>query len=77
MFTVILKCQRHLHGPFHQDVASALHNLGLAQLRAGNHHEALKSFEEAVRIRKGTLGKEHQQVAVSVFFGTKCLVGIC
>lgn len=64
-FEIILQSQRRRHGPFHQDVASALHNCGLAQLRAGNHHQALKSFEEAVRIRKGTLGKEHPHVAVS------------
>lgn len=64
-FKTILQCQRRLHGPFHQDVAAALHNCGLAQLRAGHHHHAQKSFEEAVRIRKGTLGKEHPHVAVS------------
>ena len=69
-FKVILQCQRRRHGPFHQDVAAALHNCGLAQLRAGSHHEALKSFEEAVRIRKGTLGKEHPHVAVSIAFLT-------
>jgi len=47
-------------------VAAALHNCGLAHLRAGNHHQALKAFEESARIRKGTLGKEHPAVAVSL-----------
>lgn len=65
-FYVILECQRRKHGPFHQDVASALHNCGLAHLRANNNHDALKAFEEAVRIRKGTLGKDHPQVAASL-----------
>jgi tetratricopeptide (TPR) repeat protein len=54
-FEIILQCQRRQHGPFHQDVAAALHNCGLAHLRAGGHKQALKSFEEAARIRKGKL----------------------
>jgi hypothetical protein len=49
----------------HPDVASALHNVGIVQLRALNHAEALKAFEEAARIRKGALGRDHPQVAVS------------
>jgi hypothetical protein len=47
-------------------VAAALHNVGIAQLRAQNYAEALKAFEEAARIRKGALGREHPQVAVSL-----------
>ena len=62
----MFQCQRKRHGPLHQDVAAALHNCGLAQLRTGDHHRALQSFETAVRIRKGTLGKEHPQVAASL-----------
>jgi len=65
-FEVILKCQRRKHGPLHQDVASALHNCGLSQLRAGKYHEAAQSFQEAVRIRKEILGKDHSQVASSL-----------
>jgi tetratricopeptide (TPR) repeat protein len=64
LFEVVLQCQRHRHGPLHPDVASALHNLGITQLRAQNHAEALKSFEEAARVRKGSLGKDHALVAV-------------
>ena len=65
-FQAILQCHRQKHGPYHQDVASALHNCGLAHLRANNNHEAVKCFEEAVRIRKGVLGKEHPHVAASL-----------
>ena len=65
-FEVVLRCQRRRYGPFHQDVAAALHNCGLAHLRTGDHHRAIQSFEEAARIRKGTLGKEHPHVAASL-----------
>jgi Tetratricopeptide repeat len=65
LFEVILQCQRHVHGPLHEDVAAALHNIGITQLRAQNHTEALKAFEEAARVRKGSLGKDHPLVAVS------------
>jgi hypothetical protein len=64
LFDVVLKCQRHLHGPLHPDVAAALHNIGIVHLRAQNHEEALKAFEEAARVRKGSLGKDHPLVAV-------------
>jgi tetratricopeptide (TPR) repeat protein len=50
----------------HPDVAASLHNVGIAQLRALNYPEALKAFEEAARVRKGSLGREHPQVAVSL-----------
>lgn len=66
LFDTVLQCQRRRHGHLHPDVASALHNVGIAQLRAQNHNEALKAFEEAARIRKGALGREHAQVAVSI-----------
>ena len=64
LFDVVLQCQRHLQGPLHPDVAAALHNVGIVQLRSQNHSEALKAFEEAARIRKGSLGKDHPLVAV-------------
>ncbi len=63
-FDVVLQCQRHLQGPLHPDVAATLHNVGIVQLRSQNHSEALKAFEEAARIRKGSLGKDHPLVAV-------------
>jgi tetratricopeptide (TPR) repeat protein len=68
LFETILECQRRRHGQLHPDVASALHNVGIAYLRAQSHNEALKAFEEAARIRKGALGREHPQVAVSSDF---------
>lgn len=64
LFDVVLECQRHRHGHLHPDVAAALHNLGITHLRAHNHSEALKVFEEAARVRKGSLGKDHALVAV-------------
>ena len=64
LFEVVLQCQRRRHGPLHPDVASALHNCGIAQLRAQNHEEALAVFEEAARVRKGSLGRDHPHVAV-------------
>jgi hypothetical protein len=48
----------------HEDVASALHNVGLAHLRGQNVQQALLSFEAAARIRKGSLGDDHELVAV-------------
>jgi tetratricopeptide (TPR) repeat protein len=64
LFEMVLRCQRRRHGTLHPDVAAALHNVGIAQLREQNHLEALKAFEEAARVRKGSLGKDHPLVAV-------------
>lgn len=64
LFELVLECQRRRHGPLHPDVASALHNVGIVHLRSQNHEEALKAFEEAARVRKGSLGKDHPLVAV-------------
>jgi tetratricopeptide (TPR) repeat protein len=66
LFEVVLECQQRRNGDLHPDVAAALHNVGIAQLRALNYPEALKAFEEAARVRKGSLGREHPQVAVSM-----------
>jgi tetratricopeptide (TPR) repeat protein len=64
LFTTILSCQRQRHGNTHPDVASSLHNVGIAQLRQPNYKEALKAFDESARIRKSALGRDHPQVAV-------------
>jgi len=64
LFEIVLQCQRRRHGHLHPDVAAALHNVGIAQLRAQNLEQALKAFEEAARIRKGSLGRDHPHVAV-------------
>ena len=47
LFDVILQCQKRRNGNSHADVAAALYNLGIAQLRSQAHGEALKCFEEA------------------------------
>lgn len=66
LFNIVLQCQRRRNGPVHADVAAALHNVGICQLRASNFDEALQAFEESARIRKGSLGRDHPQVAVSL-----------
>jgi tetratricopeptide (TPR) repeat protein len=48
----------------HHRVAAALHNVGIAKLRAGKLEEAMSSIEEAVQMRKKTLGESHPKVAV-------------
>jgi tetratricopeptide (TPR) repeat protein len=65
LLEVVLDCQRQLHGTVHEDVAGALHNVGIANLRLEDHYKALQAFEEAVRVRKGALGRDHPLVAVS------------
>jgi hypothetical protein len=34
-------------------------------LRLDDHYKSLQAFEEAVRVRKGALGRDHPLVAVS------------
>jgi eukaryotic-like serine/threonine-protein kinase len=65
LFEIVLDCQRRRHGPLHEDVAAALHNVGIANVRMERHEKALQAFEEAVRLRKGSLGRDHPHVAVS------------
>jgi hypothetical protein len=65
LFEVVLDCQRQRHGTVHEDVAAALHNVGIANLRLDDHYKSLQAFEEAVRVRKGALGRDHPLVAVS------------
>lgn len=66
MFETVLQCQRQKHGELHEEVGAALHNVGLVHLRAERHTEALEAFEWAVRVRKGALGRDHPDVAVSI-----------
>jgi tetratricopeptide (TPR) repeat protein len=66
LLEMILDCQRAKNGPLHEDVGSALHNVGIAYMRMEHHYEAMQAFEEAVRVRKGALGRDHPQVAVSL-----------
>lgn len=53
-------------GEEHHRVGAALHNVAVANLRAGLLDDARDAIEEAVRIRKLTLGDENPKVAVSV-----------
>lgn len=53
------------YGEEHYRVGAALHNVGIANLRAGKLDDAMASIEEAVRMRKKTLGATHPKVAVS------------
>lgn len=47
-------------------MGAALHNLGMAQLRAQSYEDAVTSFEEAARVRKGSLGRDHPLVAITL-----------
>lgn len=52
------------YGEEHHRVGAALHNVAVANLRAGMLNDARDAIEEAVRIRETTLGKKHPKVAV-------------
>ena len=55
------------YGEEHHRVGAALHNIAVANLRAGQLNDARDAIEEAVRIRELTLGDKHAKVAVSRF----------
>jgi hypothetical protein len=42
-----------------------LHNVGIANLRAGKLVDAMDAIEEAIRIRKASLGQDDTSVTVS------------
>ena len=52
------------YGEEHHRVGAALHNVAVANLRAGELTDARDAIEEAVRIREMTLGEKHPKVAV-------------
>ena len=56
------------YGEDHHRVGAALHNVAVANLRAGQLDDARDAIEEAVRIRKSTLGAQSPKVAVSFTF---------
>ena len=58
------------HDESHHRVGAALHNIGIVHIRAGNYTDALDAIEEAVKIRKATLGRFHTKVAVSAICGS-------
>ena len=53
------------YGEEHDRVGAALHNVAVANLRAGHLKDARDAIEEAVRIRQVTLGRKNSKVAVS------------
>lgn len=65
-FEDILASLKNAYGEEHHRVGAALHNVGIANLRAGKLDEAMMSIEEAVRMRKSTLGDIHPKVAVCI-----------
>ena len=54
------------YGEEHERVGAALHNVAVANLRSGLLDDARDAIEEAVRIRKLTLGEHDKQVADSL-----------
>jgi len=65
-FEEILQTLLEEYGQGHKRVGTALHNLGIVHLRAGNYSEAIDTIEAAIKIRIEKLGKNHTKVAVSV-----------
>ncbi len=54
------------HGELHFKIGSVLHDIGIVHLRNQKYDEALESFQKASRIRKGSCGRDHADVAVSL-----------
>jgi tetratricopeptide (TPR) repeat protein len=52
-----------LEAAAHPDRAAVLHNLGLAEARAGRHRAALRRFEQALPLYEQQLGARHERVA--------------
>ena len=50
----------------HQSVGLTFHNIGIVLLKAERNLEALDAFEKAVRVRKGSTGRENEHVAESL-----------
>mmetsp|Transcript_13902 Transcript_13902/g.39961 ORF Transcript_13902/g.39961 Transcript_13902/m.39961 type:complete len:698 (+) Transcript_13902:312-2405(+) len=53
-------------GDSHRRVGSALHNVGIVNIRADNLDDAIDALEEAIRIRKDVHGADHPKVADSL-----------
>jgi len=66
LLELVVETQRNRNGSMHEDVGSALHNVGIVELRLGEKNKALQAFEEAVRVRQSALGHYHPHVAVSL-----------
>lgn len=66
VFESILSALLERYGEEHHRVGSALHNVAVANLRSGLLDDARDAIEEAVRIRKITLGEDEPKVADSL-----------
>eukprot|EP00537_Pseudo-nitzschia_pungens_P003368 CAMPEP_0172367352 /NCGR_PEP_ID=MMETSP1060-20121228/20858_1 /TAXON_ID=37318 /ORGANISM="Pseudo-nitzschia pungens, Strain cf. cingulata" /LENGTH=494 /DNA_ID=CAMNT_0013091573 /DNA_START=82 /DNA_END=1566 /DNA_ORIENTATION=+ len=66
IFESILSALLNRYGEEHHRVGSALHNVAVANLRSGLLDDARDAIEEAVRIRKRTLGEDEPKVADSL-----------
>ncbi len=66
IFESILAALLDAHGEEHHRVGSALHNVAVANLRSGLLDDARDAIEEAVRIRRLTLGEDDPKVADSL-----------
>lgn len=66
LFESILSALLERYGEEHHRVGSALHNVAVANLRSGLLDDARDAVEEAVRIRRLTLGADDPQVADSL-----------
>lgn len=53
------------YGERHERVGAALHNVAIANLRAGSLDDAMDAIEEAIKIRSRALGRSHPRVTVS------------
>ncbi len=57
-----------VYGPDHPDVASALVNLGIVQLRLRNLEAARASLKRGLAIGKAVYGPDHPQVASALIY---------
>jgi Flp pilus assembly protein TadD len=64
-FEEILSTLVEEYGETHKRVGTALHNLGIVHMRAGNYDDAVDAIQAAVRIRVEKLGEYNPKVAVS------------
>lgn len=53
------------YGKRHHRVGTAMHNIGIVHLRAGDLDLAVDAINVAVKIREDALGIKHPKVAVS------------
>jgi len=62
LFQNIVTLHTSTHGKWHPRVASALHNLSIAKLQAGDLDGSIHSVEEALERRRMSLGEESPKV---------------